>query len=69
MNGGAVEWGWDATRPVPGDFDNDGMADLVVCNQSDGMWYFRFSGGGTESGGPWGWNGSQSVPFAGHFNP
>ena len=25
--------------------------------------------GYTENGGPWGWNGSQSVPFAGHFNP
>ena len=47
---------------------DDGRADLVYYTPGDGYWHFRYSNGGTESAGRWGWGGSKSVPVAGQFD-
>jgi hypothetical protein len=67
LDGGPIQFGATGYVPVPGDFDNDGRADIVVFGPADGSWSFRFSGGGIEVAGPWGWNGNNSIPVAGEF--
>jgi hypothetical protein len=54
-----VQWGWSATIPVPGDYDNDGITDIAVYHPATGNWYIRQSSTGTLMTGnaiQWGWS-------------
>ena len=44
------QWGSGALndRPVPADYDGDGITDLAVWRSTEGMWHIRRSGGGFQ---------------------
>lgn len=43
----AVRWGLDGDKPVPADYDYDGISDIAVYRPSTGMWWIlRSSDGG-----------------------
>jgi hypothetical protein len=37
----AIGWGIDGDVPVPGDYDNNGIADIAVYRPSSGSWFIR----------------------------
>jgi dienelactone hydrolase len=46
----AFQWGLGALhdRPVPGDYDGDGLTDLAVWRATDGMWHVHTSSSGYQ---------------------
>jgi subtilisin family serine protease len=56
-----VNWGWDATIPVPADYDADGRNDLAVYYPANGTWYVKGTAG-TNLTKNWGWNATIPVP-------
>jgi hypothetical protein len=38
-----LQWGWNATVPVPGDYDGDRRNDLAVYHPATATWYIRKS--------------------------
>jgi hypothetical protein len=40
---GPIQIGADGYIPVPGDFDADGLADLVIYETATSIWAFRLS--------------------------
>lgn len=66
---GAIQfaiWGQSADVPVPGDYDGDGRADLVVWRPSNGSWYQLRSSDGGLSVVQWGESGD--TPLVGDFD-
>jgi hypothetical protein len=57
-----VRWGPIVDIPVPGDYDGDGKADMVVFRPSEGRWYVLKSTGRLSGGGVRGTNGDVPVP-------
>jgi FG-GAP repeat len=61
------QWGLSGDRPVPGDYDHDGIIDFAVWRPTDGTWYIIPS---SSPGAPviqqWGTAGD--VPVAGDFD-
>ena len=56
-------WGWSAAKPVPGDYDKDGITDLAVYDPATGTWYVRQSSNGQMlNGGPLGFGWSAALP-------
>ncbi len=55
-----------AGRPVRGDFDNDGRADIGVYRPSTGRWWIRSSADGSLI--PHVWGGQDDVPVLGDFD-
>jgi len=55
-------WGWNATVPVPGDYDGDGESDLAVYWPESGNWYIHLSATGTILVQNWGWSAALPVP-------
>jgi hypothetical protein len=58
---GDQQFGWKASRPVPGDYDGDGIGDVAVYWPEESRWYIRLSGGGTTEK-QFGWAESKPVP-------
>jgi hypothetical protein len=50
------------TRPAPDDFFGDGKADTTVFRPSNGIWYVRNPGTGSDAFYQWGLNGDVPVP-------
>ncbi|WP_344019587.1 FG-GAP-like repeat-containing protein [Streptomyces luteireticuli] len=75
-------WNWAASKPVVGDFNGDGRADVGVLydygrtgsGNRTGLWTFTSTGGGFASpkqawdSGSESWNWTASKPVAGDFN-
>ncbi len=65
----ALEWGWTAAVPVPGEYDGDGRIDVAVQHQREGQWTVRQSSDGATLEGDaigWGWHGA--APVSGDFD-
>ena len=60
-----VNWGWNATTPVPGDYDGDHITDLAVYHRATGNWYILPSSGGMRTMN-WGW--SATIPVPGDYD-
>lgn len=56
------QWGLNGDRPLNGDFDGDGRADLAVFRPSDGIWYLRHSSNGQMLYESWGVSSDRFVP-------
>ncbi len=42
----STDWGIPGDRPVPGDYDGDGRADLAIFRPTTATWHIRFSSAG-----------------------
>ncbi|HEX8251134.1 MAG TPA: beta-propeller fold lactonase family protein, partial [Pyrinomonadaceae bacterium] len=56
------QWGTSGDRPLNGDFDGDGRADLAVFRPSDGIWYLRHSSNAQMRYEQWGLSSDRFVP-------
>jgi 6-phosphogluconolactonase (cycloisomerase 2 family) len=56
------QWGLNGDRPLNGDFDGDGRADLAVFRPSDANWYIRHSSNGQLRYEQWGLSSDRFVP-------
>ena len=61
-----VGWGGPDYRAVPGDYDGDGVTDIAVWHTPTGVWYLRFSSGGSIAI-PFGGS-STDTPVPGDYN-
>ncbi len=64
MNGGGIQFGWNAALPAPGDYDGDGRTDMAVYYPGAGNWYIRQSSDGQIMNGggmQFGWNAAMPV--------
>ena len=53
------QWGWSTAKPVPGDYDGDGIYDLAVYDTATGKWYIKSLNGTVIAWGvSWGWPGA-----------
>jgi hypothetical protein len=50
-----MQWGYNQTLPVAGDFDGDGINDVCVYHPSSGNWFIRASTTDTMKVVNWGW--------------
>ncbi|MBN1673309.1 MAG: hypothetical protein JXR37_19845, partial [Kiritimatiellae bacterium] len=55
------QYGGNGPKPVPGDYDGDGIQDLAVYNQANGTWYILQSTAGERIQG-FGWSEANPVP-------
>ena len=62
----AVRFGLPEDKPVPGDFDGDGTADITVFRPSTGVWYHLASITGAFSAMVWGAPGD--IPLMGDYD-
>jgi len=58
-------WGNSGMRPVPGDFNKDGLYDLAAYEESTGNWYIRSLGPGLPITFGQNWGGPGMVPVGG----
>lgn len=56
------QWGQAGDKPVPGDYDKDGLVDLATWREADGYWYAIKSSDGTTFSVQWGGPGDVPVP-------
>lgn len=57
-----TQWGWAGAKPVPGDYDGDGIWDLGVFDENTGTWYIlSLSNGVLAWGVQWGFYGATVV--------
>ena len=69
MNGGAIQFGWNAALPVPGDYDGDGRTDIAVYYPGAGNWYIRRSSDGQMmNGGAIQLGSSAAIPVPGDYD-
>jgi hypothetical protein len=60
----SVQWGLGTDKPVTGDYDGDGRADLTVYR--DGIWYTLLSSTGSYKIDHWGL--AEDKPVAGDYD-
>ncbi|MDD2942456.1 MAG: FG-GAP-like repeat-containing protein [bacterium] len=63
-----LQWGEAGDFPVPGDYNGDGLDDLVVYRPGDGSWWISFSGEQTSAITFSLGEGGRDVPLAADFN-
>jgi len=58
-----LSWGYAGVVPVPGDYDGNGKADLMVYDPRRGLWYGRSRSGQVLAWAqPWGYSPALPVP-------
>jgi hypothetical protein len=61
-----VQFGWNGAEciPLPGDYDGDGRADLVIYHVPSNQWFMH----GRGNLGQYGWNGADSIPVPADYD-
>jgi hypothetical protein len=65
---GRVQFGAPTDRPVPGDYDGDGRADLALYRESTGEWFIRRSTNSHLMTFAWGWPAGGDVAAPGDYD-
>jgi hypothetical protein len=61
-----VRWGLSEDKPVPADYDYDGITDIAVYRPSEGIWYIRRSSDSGLTAVRWG--SASDIPLTGDFD-
>ncbi len=65
--GYTVQFGGSTDRPVPGDYDGDGITDLAIYHTS-GLWEIRYSSANFTSGVSIAWGLNSDIPVPGDYD-